>query len=84
MFRQEMVMNIARIKTTLLVIGFLLLGLGCFFYPTWSTFFQNIQTDPGDTRFNNYVLEHGFQWISGNPVHKDFWSPPIFFPTKNI
>ncbi len=78
-----MVNSIGRIKIFFMVIGFLLFGLVCFFYPTLSTGFHKIQTDPGDTRFNNYVLEHGYQWVAGNPVHKDFWSPPIFFPTKN-
>jgi len=72
-----------RIRTIFLVVGFLVLGLTCVFYPTFSSCFGRIQTDPGDTRFNNYVLEHGYQWLSGNPIHNDFWSPPIFFPAKN-
>ena len=55
----------------------------CFFYPTLSSGLEKIQTDPGDTRFTNYILEHGYQWILGNPVHKGFWNPPIFFPSKN-
>ncbi len=42
-----------------------------------------IQTDVGDTRINNYLLEHGFQWISGNPVHHNIWSPPFFYPDPN-
>jgi hypothetical protein len=42
-----------------------------------------MQTDLGDTRFNNYVLEHSYRWFRGEPNHADFWSPPMFFPTRN-
>jgi hypothetical protein len=42
-----------------------------------------IQTDPGDTRFCNYILEHGYQWVSGNPLHQTLWDCPIFFPVAN-
>src|SRR5262249_26534207 len=42
-----------------------------------------METDPGDARHLNYVLEHGFQWLRGSPGHTNFWSPPIFFPEPN-
>ena len=63
---------------------FLLIGLFAVFHPTILSGFSMIQTDLGDTRFNNYVLEHGFQWISGNPIHQNFWSPPFFYPVANV
>jgi hypothetical protein len=34
--------------------------------------------DPGDTRFNNYILEHIYRWLSGHPV--ELFSPPFFYP----
>lgn len=43
--------------------------------------FKNIQTDPGDTRFNNYILEHLYQSIKKG--FEDFFSPNFFYPHKN-
>jgi hypothetical protein len=34
--------------------------------------------DLGDTRFNNYVLEHFFRWVTG--LTRDYWNAPFFFP----
>jgi hypothetical protein len=45
--------------------------------------FDLIQTDPGDTRFNNYILEHGYCWIIGDNAHRNFWNPQIIFPATN-
>lgn len=38
---------------------------------------------PGDSRFVNYALEHGYRWLMRDPLHLDFWSPPVFFPLEN-
>ncbi len=43
-----------------------------------------MQTDLGDTRFNNYVLEHGYRWLLGDELHKSFWDPPFFWPERNV
>ncbi len=42
-----------------------------------------MQFDEGDTRFNNYLLEHSYQWLKGSPLHKDLWNLPIFYPQSN-
>jgi len=34
--------------------------------------------DLGDARFNNYVLEHFFRWVTGST--RDYWNAPFFFP----
>lgn len=34
--------------------------------------------DLGDGRFNNYVLEHFYRWVSG--AETDYWSAPFFAP----
>ncbi len=34
--------------------------------------------DLGDARFNNYVLEHFFHWVTG--LTRDYWDAPFFFP----
>ncbi len=38
--------------------------------------------DLGDGRFNNYILEHGHKYISGQ--EKSFWNAPFMFPEENI
>src|SRR5918911_1572347 len=39
-----------------------------------------IAADIGDTRLNNYLLEHSYRWLRQAPGHADFWSPPMFYP----
>lgn len=34
--------------------------------------------DLGDARFNNYILEHFFQWVRGGVGN--YWSAPFFYP----
>lgn len=63
---------------------FLTLGLMAAFHPTILSGFGLMQTDLGDTRFNNYILEHGYKWINGDPLHAIFWNPPFFFPATNV
>jgi hypothetical protein len=53
------------------------------FHPMILSGLARMETDPGDARHLNYMLEHGFQWLRSNPGHADFWSPPFFFPEKN-
>src|SRR5438132_10710047 len=60
----------------LLGIALFLLGISLFF---------RIDQIPGelvDTRFNMYVLEHGYRWL----MHRDssFWSAPFFYPAPNV
>jgi hypothetical protein len=43
-----------------------------------------VQGDHGDTRFNNYVLEHEYLWCRSVPVHRLFWDPPFFHPARNV
>lgn len=46
--------------------------------------FARLQTDPGDSRLNNYILEHHWLWLNGFPLHTNLWNPPFFYPTKNV
>ncbi len=62
---------------------FLIIGALLMFHPMILSGLARVQTDAGDPRYTNYMLEHSFQWISGNPLHGRFWDPPIFFPTVN-
>jgi hypothetical protein len=38
-----------------------------------------IPGDMGDTRLNNYFLEHGYKWLTGQV--ESFWNAPFFYPT---
>src|SRR6516165_3485351 len=55
-------------------------GLWLLFYPTLNSGFALMQSDLGDTRHLNWVLEHGYRWLVGDPHHAALWSPPAFFP----
>lgn len=57
-------------------------GLLALFHPTLLSGFGRIQTDVGDTRLNNYVLEHSYRWVTWR-LPGSFWDPPIFFPVRN-
>jgi hypothetical protein len=48
------------------------------FAPTWRD--GLLQTDPGDTLLNHYILEHGWRWLSDRGYPASFWSPPCFYP----
>jgi hypothetical protein len=63
---------------------FLCAGLLMAYWPMVISGLRFIQTDPGDTRFNNYLLEHGYLWLTGSPPHSSFWDPPFFYPVKNV
>jgi hypothetical protein len=63
--------------------AFLIIGVFLMFHPMILSGLARIQTDAGDPRYNNYMLEHSYQWILGNPAHATFWDPPIFFPAVN-
>ncbi|MBX7102484.1 MAG: hypothetical protein K1X57_00280 [Gemmataceae bacterium] len=51
------------------------------FAPT--LFEGQLQTDPGDTLLNHYILEHGWRCVSDPGYCGTFWSPPCFYPEKN-
>jgi len=62
---------------------FLTIGVLMMFHPMILSGLARVQTDAGDPRYSNYMLEHSYQWISGNPLHTRFWDPPFFFPAVN-
>ena len=66
----------------LAVVG--LVGLVMMFHPTLFSGFARIQTAADDPRLINYLLEHSYLWIRGEPSHRSFWDIPIFYPARNI
>jgi hypothetical protein len=60
-----------------------IVGLLLQFHPMLLTGLRRMQSDWGDTRLNNYILEHGYRWLTDAPGHERFWSPPVFYPAPN-
>lgn len=56
------------------------LGLAVMFHPMLRSGFRLMPGDLGDARFNNYVLEHTFRWLIGDPAHRSLWDMPVFYP----
>ncbi len=65
-------------------VGLFGLGLLMAHHPMILSGMARVQTDVGDTRFNGYLLEHAWRWVSGDPLHASFWDPPFFFPQTNV
>ena len=64
-------------------IGAWIVGMLLQFHPILLSGLRRMQSDWGDTRLNNYILEHGYRWLIRMPGHERFWSPPVFFPAPN-
>jgi hypothetical protein len=47
------------------------------------TGFARTPGDLGDARLVHYLLEHGYRWLRGDPLHRELWSPPVFYPAEN-
>lgn len=64
--------------------AFLALGIGIFFI-VFSILGQSFAFLPGDLidgRFNNYILEHDFQFFTGQI--SNYWSAPFMYPAQHI
>jgi len=62
----------------------LAIGLGTSYHPTWQYGFTQIQSDPGDTVLNHYLLEHTWRYVSQSDYIGTLWSPAFFYPTKLV
>jgi hypothetical protein len=70
-----------RCVSALPAIIFFAVGIFCYVLRSVD-YFNAVPGDLGDARFNSVILEHLFQWITGRA--EDLWSPPFFFPFKNV
>ena len=59
-------------------------GLLSVFHPMILSGLRLMHAGLGDARLINYVLEHGFLWLTQHPGHENFWNPPIFYPYPNV
>lgn len=69
----------SREKSIILVI--FAVGFITVIMPYFGYHLQFIPGNLGDARFNNYILEHGYKWLSGTA--SSFWNAPFFFPVPN-
>lgn len=68
-----------------LVPAFLLItGLALTFQPIFQHGPTVLLGTPIDMRLIGYLLEHGYRWIAGDPLHASFWNAPFFFPVPNV
>jgi hypothetical protein len=74
--------NIKRNIITIALPLFLLVA-GLYFVPIqiFETDFSKMPGDLGDTRLNNYFLEHGFNFFSGKTAN--YWDAPFLYPFEN-
>jgi hypothetical protein len=73
--------NLVKVLFYIFVCAF---GVFISFYPTILSRFALMQTDPGDTRLNNYFLEHSFQLLVNKSYIGDVWSSPFFYPYQQV
>ena len=69
-----------RVEYALLVLIFCL-GFFGYLMPALG-YFTMIPGDLGDARFNSVILEHGYQWLTGQTPH--LWSPGFFYPFERV
>ncbi len=65
------------LPAVLLIVGLYLIPISIF-----HSDFSRFPGDQGDARFNNYILEHGYQFMTGQV--DDFWDSPTMYPHKNV
>lgn len=58
-------------------------GLAMAHFPMIASGLRQVQTDVGDTRLINYLLEHDYRWFRGDPNHARFWDSPFFYPARH-
>jgi hypothetical protein len=61
-----------------------LAGLVAAFHPALFSGLKELQINQGDPRLVHYILEHSWLWVARAPHHEAFWSPPVFYPAKNV
>jgi hypothetical protein len=59
-------------------------GLVLAHHPMIGSGLRRVQAEPVDPRLINYVLEHTYRWLTGDPLHHRLWDPPVYYPTPNV
>lgn len=71
-------------KYSFLLLPCFLLVIGLYLVPLkiYGPDLSNIPGDLGDARFNNFILEHDYQYFTGKQAH--YWDAPFMYPFKNV
>lgn len=69
-----------RAAVAALYLAVLALGVCSAFRPMLTSGLRRLQTDPGDTLLNHYVLEHSWRWLTQSGYAGTLWSAPFFYP----
>jgi hypothetical protein len=72
-----------RLGGCILAIAGWAIGLWLAFSSMFLSGFARVTGNEGDPRLINYLLEHGYRWLTGDPAHRSFWNLPIFYPAQN-
>lgn len=70
-------------RTFLIALAFWAAGMLMAHGPMIRSGLGRVQGDLGDPRLMHYMLEHGYRWITGDPLHRSYWDPPVFYPARN-
>jgi hypothetical protein len=76
-----MINNTSRIPEKAIVLLVFLFGIWYFCFRILGYGLEYIPGDLGDSRFINYLLEHGYTWLSGNT--DSFWTAHFMHPFQN-
>jgi hypothetical protein len=71
-----------KISPYLLPVVLLILGLYLVPLSILNTDLTMIPGDTGDSRFNNYILEHGYKFLTGQV--STFWDAPFMYPYHHV
>ncbi len=63
-----------------ILIVIFVIGFNIAFIRLFQSDYSRIPGDLGDSRLNNYFLEHGYQFVTGKTA--SFWDAPFMFPDK--
>jgi hypothetical protein len=67
----------------LVVLAAFLVGFANFPLRVVGTDLTHLPGDGGDNRLNNFVLEHGYRWLTGR-AGVGFWDAPLFYPVRRV
>jgi hypothetical protein len=59
-------------------------GVLLVFHPSLFSGLTELQIGWGDPRLLTYLNEHTWLWLTGEPLHAAFWSPPIMYPAEGV
>ncbi|MEL6553435.1 MAG: hypothetical protein AAFQ63_08250 [Cyanobacteria bacterium J06621_11] len=76
--------SLPELPTLLSLVIFCGIGVVMMYHSTIFSGFSRMQTDIGDTRLNNYFLEHSFQWLINRDYTGGLWAPSFFHPATDV